>query len=57
MKKNKLLIFLLIAVVGIAWTSKKRKAGELILSLDEGEFLKDYPPAKPDEITKKMFDI
>jgi lipopolysaccharide export system protein LptC len=54
MKKSNLIILLVIAAVTIAWTtSKKRKAGPLILKLDEGEFL----PDQPNEATKKMFDI
>ena len=41
--------------LAIAWTTaKKRKAGELILSLDEGEFLPDSPP---NEETKTLFEL
>lgn len=55
MKKSNIIILLVIAAITIAWTtSKKRKAGPLILELDEGEFL---PDGQPDQETKKMFDI
>jgi hypothetical protein len=60
MKKNNLIILFLIAAIAIAWNSKKRKAGDLILTLDEGEYLPNYKPLKPaipNNETKKLFDI
>jgi hypothetical protein len=56
MKKSNLLILLVLGALAIAWTTaKKRKAGPLILELDEGEYLPD--DKYPDEETKTLFDI
>lgn len=55
MKKSNLIIFLVLGALALAWTTaKKRKAGPLILELDEGEYLPDSPP---DNETKTLFDI
>lgn len=56
MKKSNLIIFLVLGALALAWTtSKKRKAGDLILELDEGEYLQD--DKAPDNETKTLFDI
>ena len=55
MKKSNLYILLVLAVLTIAWTNRKKtKAGELILSIDKGEFITDN---LLDQDTKKMYDI